>query len=503
MREIAGAMATTDETSSHARVAPDIFGAVRYFGASMDAPAAPPDGLLTVRVIGEFSAGKTRFLRELLGPCIPNALLPISSLERQTRLALEITYGPQPELQLIERPHDARPAVVLSRFDRFPARAELSAYDPSRYRLRLAVPETRLILRDGDGYSEDPRRLALVDMPGWNSGDDDLAEGDASAMMAGHWNLALGYVCQASRLDGEWNQERLCQFLEALAGANFFGENYSLLFIITQCPAEDRVRLEALARDRVLESWRALDEDPADLDLLVLGADFSTMPATELQRFRQACWQHLLAPLGDVQEAQHPWLHALQAWGDEGALRPRLQLTRNLLERAGALLCRARKDGEFLAGMNMYRLIGLDDAERHRKLKAAWQRQLGLEHQDDILLSIEGLALPAHHPLHAWWTAYWMPQLQAVLDPARQFLALADRVLSEMPADTPDLLGYLAGRLTTSHVNAMARMENGFVRVVDVARGLVGEAAPEKVVATLLTLSLLHTSLEPYLEPTA
>lgn len=468
----------------------------------MDAPAAPPDGLLTVRVIGEFSAGKTRFLRELLGPCIPDALLPISSLERQTRLPLEITYGPEPELQLIERPHDARPAQPLARFDRFPQRAELASHDPARHRLRLAVPETRLILRDGDGYSQEARRLALVDMPGWNSGDDDLAEGDASAMMAGHWNLGLGYVCQASRLDGDWNQERLCQFLEALADAHFIG-NSSLLFIITQCPAEDCARLEALARERVLDAWCALGEDSSELDLLVLGADFSAMPAFELQRFRQACWRHLLAPLGKQQEAQHPWLPALQGWGDEMAIRPRLLVTQNLLERAATLLYRARKDGEFLAGMNIYRLIGLDDAERHLKLQAAWHRQLGLDLPDDILLQADGLALAPEHPLYAWWTVYWLAQLDQALAPARRFLALAEQVLHEVPADTPDLRAHLTGRLAASHAAAMAVMDNGFVRLVDAARPLVGEAAPEKVVATLLTLSLLHASLEPYIEPSA
>lgn len=91
-----------------------VFAAVRQFGARMSAPAAPPDGVLTVRVIGEFSAGKTRFLCELLGSCIPIQLQPISSLERQTKLPLEITYGPAAELQLIERPHDSRPGVPLA-----------------------------------------------------------------------------------------------------------------------------------------------------------------------------------------------------------------------------------------------------------------------------------------------------------------------------------------------------------------------------------------------------
>lgn len=70
-----------------------LYRALRALAERLSRPAAPPDGLLSARVIGEFSAGKTRLLRELLGEVIPPALFPVSSLERQTRLPLEITYG--------------------------------------------------------------------------------------------------------------------------------------------------------------------------------------------------------------------------------------------------------------------------------------------------------------------------------------------------------------------------------------------------------------------------
>lgn len=480
--------------------AADVFGAMQQFGTCMSAPVAPPDGVLTVRVIGEFSAGKTRFLRELLGPCIPVALLPISSLERQTRLPLEITYGPEAELLLVERPQDFKPGVPLARYEHFPQRAELSAFDPRRHRLRLTVPETRLILRQGDGYGEGARRLALIDMPGWNSGDDELAESDANTLLTGHWNLALCYVCQASRLDGEWNQDRLVEFLEALAEADFTGDRSSRLFIITQCPDGDRSRLEALARGRVLKAWSELGEKPETLDLLVLGADFSAMSLSELQRFRHSCWHHLLAPLQDEQEPQHPWLPAIQSWSDEWSIRPRLQRTQQVLEQAGLMLHKARTGDEFLGGMNMYRLIGLGDAERYAKLQSAWLRQLGADLQHDTRLLPEGLELSPDHPLHAWWSRYWLPHLHATLAPTQHFFAAADLALREMPADTPDLQQYLRARLAGAYAAAISQIGSGFVRVVDTARALVGEAAPEKVVATLLTLALLHVSSEPYLE---
>lgn len=479
-------------------VAGALFRTVLEFGARMSAPVAPRDSVLTVRVIGEFSAGKTRFLRELLGSCIPVELLPISSLERQTRLPLEITYAPEAELQLVERPHDGAPGIPMARYEHFPQRAELSSFDPMRHRLRLAVPETRLILRQGDGYGDGARRLALIDMPGWNSGDDELAESDANTLLTGHWNLALGYVCQASRLDGEWNQDRLIEFLKALAEADFIGDRCSLLFIITQCPAGESSRLETLARGRVLEAWSELGEDPEALDLLVLGADFSNMSLPELQRFRNNCWHHLRAPLQDEQEPQHPWMPAIQAWSNEWVIRPRLQRTQQLLEQAGLMLYKSRKGDGFLSGMNMYRLIGMGDAERYAKLRATWLRQLGADPQHDTRLLPEGLELPLDHPLHAWWGSYWLPHLNATLAPARHLFELTDLALRDLPADTPDLQQYLRSRLACVHAEAMSQMGSGFVRLVDTTRALAGETAPEKVVATLLTLSLLHVTSEPY-----
>lgn len=477
-----------------------VFGAVREFGARMSAPVAPPDGVLTVRVIGEFSAGKTRFLRELLGSCIPVELLPISSLERQTRLPLEITYGPEAELWLIERPHDARPGVLLTRYDHFPPRAELAAFDPARHRLRLAVPETRLILRQGDGYGEGARRLALIDMPGWNSGDDALAEGDADTLLTGHWNLGLGYVCQASRLDGERNQSRLAEFLEALAEADFIGERSSLLFIITQCPTEDRHRLEALARDRVLNAWSELGQTADQLDLLVLSADFSSMSLSDLQSFRHSCWHHLLSPLRDEHEPQHPWRPAIDGWLDEWSIRPRLHRTQQVLEQAGTMLKVAREDGEYLPGMNMYRLIGLSDAERYAKLQSAWLRRLGADVLHDTRLIPEALDLSEDHPLHAWWSGFWVAHVHATLTPAQEFFATADRALRNMPTDTPDLQHYLRTRLDSAYTAAVAQMRTRFVHLAHTALPLVGEPAPEKVIATLLTLSLLHVGLEPYFD---
>ena len=198
---------------------------LQSFAGQLEAGSDLTDGVLTARVVGEFSAGKTRFLRELLGHLIPVPLYPISSLERQTRLQLEITYGKTPTLTLIERAEDYQPAKILKDLASFPERQELGVLDPMTHRLRLALNEHRLILNDGDGFSNDksPKRLFLIDTPGWNSGDDELAERDASSILTGYHNLALIYVSQAARVDGALNAEHLRGFESPRVSRRLFG----------------------------------------------------------------------------------------------------------------------------------------------------------------------------------------------------------------------------------------------------------------------------------------
>ena len=151
------------------------------------------DGVLTARVVGEYSAGKTRVIREILANQIPQQYSPISSLEAQTRLQLEISYGQNNQLFLIEKSEDLDDAVIVEELTQFPSRAEVSQYNPDDYRLRLLINESRFILAKGDGYSDDnqPKKLFLIDTPGWNSGEDDLAEQDAHQYFVGESKYCL------------------------------------------------------------------------------------------------------------------------------------------------------------------------------------------------------------------------------------------------------------------------------------------------------------------------
>jgi hypothetical protein len=485
-----------DETLNGPTATETVYRALRTLAERLNHPSAP-DGLLSARVIGEFSAGKTRLLRELLGEQIPPALFPVSSLERQTRLPLEITYGEPATLELIERANDYDAAVVVQTLDAFPVREELGDYDPQHYRLRLTVPEYRLFLPNGDHYGEDDhesKRLLLIDMPGWNSGQDDIAEGDAAAIMAGYHNLALVFVVNANRLDGQDNHARLRDFLSAFAEADFAGTP-TLLIVVTHCARVDRERLSARMRERVMSLWAELDQDAEALCLHLMAVDFAELTPDELSAFRETFWTHLFAPVQQepTPAAAHPWIASIRHWSGEQDPRLRLPAAAARIIDARALLARACQDGDFLPGMNMHRLLGLDAAAIQARLLEIWRRQLQCPDLEQLAAR---LAVPApladEHPLSLWWNHYWQAHLEQVLAPTRRVFALAERALGEVQPDTPDLREHLAARLSTAHREALQALDSSFTCLVETAQTLSEESHLERAVATLLSLSLLE-----------
>jgi len=473
---------------------------LQYFSKKIQLDSNLTDGLLTARVVGEFSAGKTRLLSELFGHQIPESLMPISSLEPQTRLQLEITYGDAPALSLVEREQDYQPAHVVRQLSEFPDRQKLSDLDPMRYRLRLAVNEPRLILHEGDGYNEDksPKRLFLIDTPGWSSGDDELAEQEASALMTGYHNLALVYVSQAGRLDGVVNADHLRDFMSALADADFLDmDRAKLLLVITRCPGADASRIEKRARDLVHRLWNELGRDDDELSLDVFCVDFHAMSIEALQQFREGFWRSLLEPLKQpAQPVGHPWVATLRRWPEAWDLRPGLRASAQVLERAKTLLLKARQDDEFVAGMNMYRLTGLDGDAIRKKVSTAWARQLGGDPVDLAAWSLP--ELPSDHPLSDWWSNYWLPQLSQALAPVEGFLGTARQAINRLTPDIEDLKDYFLSELDRPHFQALSALEGSFSCLVDTAQDLIDEPAAEKRLATLFTLSLLQARYEDY-----
>lgn len=487
------------------RAADNVRQGLEHFWQTMALRLAPADGVLTARIVGEFSAGKTRLLKELISGSVPAELLPISSLERQTRLQLEITYGSTPALTLIERSEDRRAGSgPLQTFAAFPARDDLDRVDPMRHRLRLTVPDERFVLPDGDGYFDDgnaPKRLFLIDTPGWNSGDDALAERPAAALMKGDHNLALVYVTSAARIDSDVNAGRLKDFLGVVADdATFYGDGASLVVVVTRCPGDEAGRACERASARIRDAWKSIDGDDAKLDLAVLAIDFDEAPQPELDAFRAAFWEALMAPIRAEGEAAPAngvtapdWrAHALGRECEAWPVRPAIEASHGLLAAARTITDRALKDGSYLFGMNRHKLRRQPPAEAKNQLRLQWHRQLG---GDPRALRLTTEALPAfegEHPLAVWWRTYWLPELESVLRPVRGFLDAMERVLEAIDADTPDIQSAIADGVRAVHQFAQGQVCGSFALLLDAAAATA--ALPvDRQVATLLSLSVLES----------
>ena len=480
--------------------------ALKAFASHMTKVHQVSDGLLTARVIGEFSAGKTRFLREFLGDSIPPALYPVSSLERQTRLPLEITYGLEPELTLVQRANDYdinEKTLTLQTLTEFPDREATMGHDPLRHRLRLALPEDRLILQNGDGYSDDKsaKRLFLIDMPGWNSGDDLLAEGDASQIMAGFHNLALVYVVSAVRLDGLKNSERLNNFLQAFAEADFVGDPH-LIVIMTHCPADEADALQEKVNKQVNAMWAELGESsPLSMDLF--SVDFEEISDDELSEFRNSFWNSLLSPLRQhaALPVPHPWVPSLRNWPAHWMLEGPVAQSQALLMQARSVLKTACQDGSYLAGMNMTKLSGLNTTAIQERLQNTWNRQM----RDTAAASDQPLHLAVpnvdeKHPLAGWWNGYWVPNLQSSLRFVDDFVNVVPVALKRVNSNTPNLQDCLDQQLNIPYGHAMRAMNNGFTQIADALKNLPNETPPEQFLATLLQLGLIQMRYQDHLD---
>jgi len=469
---------------------------LRRFAKQMSCESSMQDGALTARVVGEFSAGKTRLLRELLGDDVPEALAPISSKEVQTRLPLELTYGPAPSLTVVEREFDWQQASEVARLDRFPTRAELEAHQPDRHRLRLCLPLKQFVLHGSDGLREDdglPQRLFLIDMPGWNSGEDAIAEEEAQVTLNAEVCLTLVYVSASTRLDSDGNRRRLREFLGALAEADFI-DCPRLIFVVTYCTAAEEKALAERALTLVKRLWAECSD--CDLALEVLCADFGEMQAPALQQFRERFWTFLLAPVSS-REPQDPWVAQIRRWQKDWDIRPRLRLTHALLGELRALVDRIRPGGEFLPRMNMHRMLALTDDEIRAKLHKEWQRQTGRSALDMLVGQLDAIRLPPDHPLALWWREVWFDQARLLLSAARTFFAQADRAIDSVHSGTPDLEACLQRQLDKPYARLQWAVDTSFARLVDRVDELAS-FEPERAVATLLALSTVQARYEQH-----
>ena len=460
------------------------------------------DGVLTVRVVGEFSAGKTRVIREILSDQIPEPLSPISSLEAQTKLQLEISYGEDSQLLLIEKPEDYDNAVILQQLSHFPSRQEVEQYDPETHRLRLLLNEPKFILPKGDGYSDDtqPKKLFLIDTPGWNSGDDDLAEQDAHQYFVGEHNLAIVYVCHANRLDGEINKVRLENFLEALGDAMFLTGKAHLHLIITHCSKESQQRLSQRMQERILQQWQNLYFEPEQLLLNITALDFAEMSEQDIQNFRHHFWQELLKPIGQEKfEFKKGYVEQILQWQNDWDIRPILFKQIAALRKVEQILNLSYIDGQFIQNMNMTRLKGLSKNEMQQRLIERWLKQVNLQN----LTELNGLSrlqkLPDEHPLSEWWNRYWLIQLRVVEKKFKRFIDAMNQAVQSVDDNTQDLQAHLSAKVLPLYLAATDKtVMNAFDLLLQVVEEKMQNLSLDKFTATLLKISILQSRYQDY-----
>lgn len=485
---------------------------LRQFKETYKAERKLTDGVLTARVIGEFSAGKTRILTELLSNLIPENLSPVSSLQPETRLQLEITYGDTAELTLIEKPNDRTQGKVIKKLNTFPSREQSLTYDPDIYRLRLSLPCEYFVL-NGDGYSEgnDPKRLFIIDMPGWSSGNDAIADKNANEMFLGEYILSLVYVSNASRVDGIDNAKRLEEFLSAMYYSAFL-DVYKLLFVVTHCPDKEKQKFQQRAKELVYKIWTEnLHNDAKDLELDVFCVDFATINTSELIKFREDFWQSLLSQLSDEMRAKSQqkmlnWLRNIDTKNIDLNINEMVNDSYKLITNAQNLLTNAMQQGEFIFGMNKHRLIGLSLNESKAKIKSTWYRQIDLSLNnlsqivDKKLNSNFKINVTEENPLYYYWKNYWNEKLLNIIRPTINFFKEMDNVLNNLSENNIENLNdFIFDKLYNSYEHCLIQYHNNpFIELVNVLYNLISKNNQQnqnsKLVATLFTLSLLESS---------
>lgn len=446
------------------------------------------DGSLSVRVTGEFSSGKTRFIRELISGSIPESLFPISSQERQTRLLLEVTYGSEPTLSLVKRSTDTENATELKRFSQFPERQDVAEQDPQHHRLRLTLPDEQFILMNGDGVSEDqtPKRFFLIDTPGWNSTDDPYAEMDS---VLGSYNLALVYVVQATRLDSSIGLEKLSFALDAVNDGIFLG-NPKLLVVITYCHPSDQEHLIERMRSHILGLWKERSYDE-DLSIDIFAIDFSQIDQGQSDKLRRWFWASLQDSLlqNDLKVGAPESI--IDTTPDGLLLVSKVMDISHKIERAKNLLAKARVGNEFVLGMNTSRLRGLSQSEVHKKVYESWLRQLGCSRTELWEWDLE--PLPVEHFLHQWWNAVWHQNALRTIGSMRAFFLEAERIIYSLPAEPQNVQRVIYDGLLPFYNSAIKGLsDQNFIVMIDSANSIVRKVPTEQIVPALINLSFIN-----------
>jgi len=474
--------------------------AIQLFGEQMADKFV--DEAAVVYIIGAFSAGKSRLVRELLRSHNAVDLLPISSQERQSALQVEITYGLETSLVLVNDENEQ-----VKGFSSFPSRQEQQKYSVGSHYLRLEVPEPALslgniaLLSDEEGS----KRLLLKDMPGWNSGDSYLAEDPLEHGLVSANNLSLVYVVRANGVDSQDDLSRLEAIFTAVEeGEAYFYNGFNLVVVVTRC--EDLSEYEAI-RQRLEQRFQTISEqieldEEEKFQLTVLCVDFGKeSEQRDNHTFIEQFWQAILLPVQE--QKQEPtegsaWERKIRHWPAEWSVQAKLVSSLALLDSAKKAMAVFKQQDQFVCHMNRTRLLGLSNKQRREKVLRAWQKQVG-EWQPSVL-KLKKLKLSEAHPLAPWWNDhYWLRNLSTVLGHIDELFSQMKRSINALPNDVPDLQTYFEENVGLAYLAAEHSLRNSFYRVGESLESIQADEDQAKMIATLLSLSVMDAKYSDYL----
>lgn len=455
------------------------------------------DEMAVVHIIGAFSAGKSRLVRELLRRHhAARSLLPISSQERQSALPLEITYGEVPRLLRMGENDDI--AILPA----FPVRDEQRRFDASTYRLRLELPEPELLLGDVELCSaeEGIKRLVVKDMPGWNSGDSFVAENALANGLVGADNISLVYVVRANGVDSQDDLSRLHAIFTAVeTGGTFFYNGFHLVVVVTRC---DDVNEHEAITSRITERLQQLAEEVGIEDvftLTVLCVDFGKEQDTlNHDLFIEKFWKAIFAPIAKEKQVIKAMDLAgrLQHWKKDWLIQPKLIHSLELMNAAKQWVENFKKEDQFVAYMNNTRLLGLSRQERCSKIHGAWVRQVGVWQSSSKI--IPKLQLDDDHPLEYFWNNYWLKQLHSVTVVVDELALKMETSIKTLPLSTFNLQDYFHDHVESSYCKAISILQSSFYCVAESLESIKHDGDQAKLIATLLSVSVLDAKYNDY-----
>ena len=254
-----------------------------------------------VRVVGAFSAGKSRLISAMLAPFVERDFHPVSSEDRQTALPLKVTYGDEVSLEAC----DAQGASLKS-LKHFPDRSELEGH-PTWSSLCLKAPIPHLLTQDQRfnlaGTSEASAQgtealcVSLIDTPGWNSGELAADQVEVATQEA----PAVIFVTTSRLLDGRKEREEVLELLERLtdtiADRYLNVETVNVFFVVTRSGAHptqaERGRSTA---ERAREFYQWVQDEFSSVSLCYHTPyliDFEEMPHEEVKAQCEDLWRQL------------------------------------------------------------------------------------------------------------------------------------------------------------------------------------------------------------------